>query len=37
MDNNVRAELMKILASGKNIPETYKDIIFPTINKEYEL
>lgn len=37
MDNNVRAELMKILASGKNIPGTYKDIIFPTINKEYEL
>ncbi len=37
MDNNVRAELMKILASGKNIPESYKDIIFPTINKEYEL
>lgn len=37
MDNNMRAELIKILASGNNIPETYKDIIFPTINKEYEL
>lgn len=37
MNNNVRAELIKILASGKNIPETFKDIIFPTINKEYEL
>ena len=37
MDNNIRAELIKILASGKNIPESYKDIIFPTINKEYEL
>lgn len=37
MDNNVRAELIKILASGNSIPETYKDIIFPTINKEYEL
>ena len=37
MDNNVRAELIKILALGNNIPESYKDIIFPTINKEYEL
>lgn len=37
MNNNVRSELIKILASGKNIPETFKDIIFPTINKEYEL
>lgn len=37
MDNNVRSELIKILATGKNIPESYKDIIFPTINKEYEL
>lgn len=37
MDNNIRAELIKILASGNNIPDSYKDIIFPTINKEYEL
>lgn len=37
MDNNIRAELIKILSSGNNIPEMYKDILFPTINKEYEL
>ena len=37
MDNNTRATLIKILASGKEVPEEYKELIFPTINKEYEI
>lgn len=37
MDNNTRATLIKILASGKEVPEEDKELIFPTINKEYEI
>lgn len=37
MNEQLREELIKILKSGKNIPEDYKELIFPTINNEYEL
>lgn len=37
MDKELTDELIKILQSGSNIPEEYKEILFPTINKEYEL
>ena len=37
MDKELTNELIKILQSGSNIPEEYKEILFPTINKEYEL
>ena len=37
MTDKMRKELIKILESGGNIPEDYKEYIFPTINKEYEL
>lgn len=37
MEKNVRIELMKLLAAGKDIPSEYKYILFPTINHEYEL
>ena len=37
MDERLRKELINILESGRNIPEDYKEYIFPTINKEYEL
>lgn len=37
MSNELREELIKILNSGANIPEDYKELIFPTINNEYEL
>lgn len=37
MTEKMRKELIRILESGGNIPEDYKEYIFPTINKEYEL
>lgn len=37
MNTEIREELIKILQSGSNIPEDYKELLFPTINKEYEL
>ena len=37
MNKDLRNELIKILQSGNEIPEEYKDLIFPSLNKEYEL
>lgn len=37
MTDKMREELIRILQSGGNIPEDYKEYIFPTINREYEL
>ena len=37
MTDKMREELIRILQSGANIPEDYKEYIFPTINREYEL
>ena len=37
MDDKIREELIRILTTGGNIPEDYKEILFPTINREYEL
>ena len=37
MNKYLRNELIKILQSGNEIPEEYKDLIFPSLNKEYEL
>ena len=37
MNERLREELIHILKSGNQIPEDYKELLFPTINKEYEL
>ena len=37
MNEELRKELIRILQTGNDIPEDYKELIFPTINKEYEL
>lgn len=37
MNDKIRNELIEILLSGRNIPDDYKYILFPTINKEYEI
>lgn len=37
MTEETRNELIRLLTSGNNIPDEYKEILFPTINKEYEL
>ena len=37
MSEETRNELIRILTSGNSIPDEYKEIIFPTINREYEL
>ncbi len=37
MNDEIRNELVRILQTGNDIPEDYKELIFPTINKEYEL
>lgn len=37
MSEETRNELIKLLTSGNSIPDEYKEILFPTINKEYEL
>lgn len=37
MDDKIREELIRILTTGGNVPEDYKEILFPTINREYEL
>ena len=37
MNEETRKELIRLLTSGDSIPDEYKDVLFPTINKEYEL
>lgn len=37
MNEETRNELIRLLTSGNSIPDEYKEILFPTINKEYEL
>lgn len=37
MNEKIRSELLEILSTGKSIPEEYKYILFPTINKECEI
>ena len=37
MHEKIRSELLEILSTGKSIPEEYKYILFPTINKECEI
>ena len=37
MDSKIKKQLIKILEEGKDIPEEYKNILFPEGKKEYEL
>lgn len=37
MNKELGEEIIKIIQSGNEIPEEYREILFPTINKEYEL
>lgn len=37
MDSKIKKQLIKILQEGKDIPEEYKNILFPEGKKEYEL
>jgi len=37
MDSKIKKQLIKILEEGKDIPEKYKNILFPEGKKEYEL
>lgn len=37
MSEETKNELIRLLTSGNIIPDEYKEILFPTVNKEYEL
>lgn len=37
MSEETKNELIRLLTSGNSIPDEYKEILFPTVNKEYEL
>lgn len=37
MDEKIKQYLIKLIEKGENIPESYKSILFPSINREYEL
>lgn len=37
MDNNIIDNIVSILKSGKNLPSSYQEILFPVNNKEYTL
>ena len=37
MNKEIGEEIVRIIQSGNDIPEEYKEILFPTINNEYEL
>ena len=35
MSEETKNELIRLLTSGNSIPDEYKEILFPTVNKEY--
>ena len=37
MNKEIGEEIIKIIQAGSEIPEEYKEILFPTVNKEYEI
>ena len=37
MSEETKNELIRLLTSGNSITDEYKEILFPTVNKEYEL